>query len=107
MAIEPYSLNLINRTLVYGVLTATLALIYFGGVTTTQALSRILTRQEQQPRLAIVVSTLVISALFNPLRRRIQSFIDHRFYKRKYGSLPETSPTDRPTLFIHPRRETF
>jgi hypothetical protein len=60
VAIEPYSLNLINRTLVYGILTATLAL------------SRILTRQEQQPRLAIVVSTLVIAALFNPdLSRRL------------------------------------
>ena len=77
---------LINRTLVYGALTATLALIYFGGVVTTQAIFRALTGQEQQPQLAIVVSTLVIAALFNPLRRRIQSFIDRRFYRRKYDA---------------------
>ena len=77
---------LINRTLVYGSLTATLALIYFGGVATTQAIFRNLTGQEQQPQLAIVVSTLVIAALFNPLRRRVQSFIDRRFYRRKYDA---------------------
>jgi len=76
----------INRTLVYGSLTATLALVYFGGVTTTQAMFRVLTGQEQQPQLAVVVSTLVIAALFNPLRRRIQSFIDRRFYRRKYDA---------------------
>jgi len=77
---------LINRTLVYGSLTAMLALVYFGGVAATQALFRALTGQEQQPQLAIVVSTLVIAALFNPLRRRIQSFIDRRFYRRKYDA---------------------
>jgi hypothetical protein len=76
----------INRTLVYGSLTAMLALIYFGGVATTQAIFRALTGQEEQPQLAIVVSTLVIAALFNPLRRRIQSFIDRRFYRRKYDA---------------------
>ena len=77
---------LINRTLVYGSLTVLLALVYFGGVATTQAVFRGLTGQEQQPQLAIVVSTLVIAALFNPLRHRIQSFIDRRFYRRKYDA---------------------
>jgi hypothetical protein len=77
---------LINRTLVYGALTATLALIYFGGVAMTQAIFRALTGQEHQPQLAVVVSTLAIAALFNPLRRRIQAFIDRRFYRRKYDA---------------------
>ena len=77
---------IINRTLVYGSLTAMLALVYFGGVTATQAIFRTLTGQEQQPQLAIVVSTLVIAGLFNPLRRRIQSFIDRRFYRKKYDA---------------------
>ena len=77
---------LINRTLVYGALTASLVLVYFGGVTATQAIFRALTGQEQQPQLTVVVSTLVIAALFNPLRRRIQRFIDSRFYRRKYDA---------------------
>jgi hypothetical protein len=77
---------LINRTLVYGALTAVLALVYFGGIAATQAVFRALTGQEEQPQLAIVVSTLVIAALFNPLRRRIQSFIDRRFYRSKYDA---------------------
>jgi hypothetical protein len=76
----------INRTLVYGVLTAALVAVYFGGVAATQAIFRTLTGQEQQPQLAIVVSTLAIAALFNPLRRRTQSFIDRRFYRRKYDA---------------------
>jgi hypothetical protein len=76
----------INRALVYGSLTAMLLALYFGGVTTTQAIFRTLTGQEQQPQLAVVVSTLVIAALFNPLRRSIQSFIDRRFYRRKYDA---------------------
>jgi len=77
---------LINRTLVYGTLTATLALAYLGGVAATQTMFRALTGQEQQPQLAIVVSTLVIAALFTPLRRRIQGFIDRRFYRSKYDA---------------------
>jgi hypothetical protein len=78
---------IVNRTLVYGSLTATLALVYFGGVAITQALFQALTgQQEQQPQLAIVVSTLVIAALFNPLRHRIQGFIDRRFYRSKYDA---------------------
>jgi hypothetical protein len=76
----------INRALVYGSLSATLAALYLGGVATTQVIFRTLTGQEQQPQLAIVASTLVIAALFNPLRHRIQSFIDRRFYRRKYDA---------------------
>ena len=77
---------LINRALVYGSLTATLVAIYFVGVATTQAIFRSLTGQSEQPQLAVVVSTLAIAALFNPLRRRIQSFIDRRFYRSKYDA---------------------
>ena len=76
----------INLTLVYGSLTAMLVAVYFGGVATTQTILRALTGQTDQPQLAIVISTLVIAALFNPLRRRIQSFIDRRFYRSKYDA---------------------
>ena len=76
----------INRTLVYGSLTAMLVAVYVGGVLVVQTIFRALTGQEQQPQLAVVVSTLVIAALFNPLRRRIQSFIDRRFYRQKYDA---------------------
>ena len=65
-----YDIDLIiNRTVVYGVLTATLAAVYFGGVATTQAIFRALTGQQEQPQISVVVSTLVIAALFDPLRR--------------------------------------
>jgi hypothetical protein len=77
---------LINRTLVYGSLTLMLALVYFGGVTATQALLQTLTGQQKLPQLAVVISTLLIAALFNPLRHRIQSFIDRRFYRSKYDA---------------------
>ena len=77
---------IINRTLVYGLLSAILAAVYFGGVVASQAVFGAVTGQERQPQLAIVVSTLAIAALFNPLRRRIQSFIDRRFYRRKYDA---------------------
>jgi len=76
----------INRTLVYGSLTGILALVYFGGVTATQAIFQAFTGQGEFPQLAIVASTLVIAALFNPLRKRIQSFIDRRFYRRKFDA---------------------
>jgi hypothetical protein len=78
---------IINRTLVYGSLTAILAGVYFGSVTATQALFSILTDQQELPQLVVVTSTLLIAALFNPLRRRIQSFIDRRFYRRKYDAI--------------------
>jgi hypothetical protein len=63
-----------------------LVALYFGSVATTQTVLRALTGQAEQPQLAVVISTLVIAALFNPLRRRIQSFIDRRFYRRKYDA---------------------
>jgi hypothetical protein len=78
--------TLINRTLVYGSLTVMLALVYLGGVAMTQAIFRVVTGQEHQPQLAVVVSTLVIAAMFNPLRRRIQAFTDRRFYRSKYDA---------------------
>ena len=76
--------TLINRTLVYGSLTAILVAIYFGAVVLLQRLFVALTGEKST--LAVVVSTLVIAALFNPLRRRIQGFIDRRFYRSKYDA---------------------
>jgi hypothetical protein len=78
--------RIINRTLVYGALTVTLALLYFGVVTATQALFQGFTGEEALPQLAVVGSTLAIAALFNPLRRRIQDVIDRGFYRRRYDA---------------------
>jgi hypothetical protein len=76
--------TLINRTLVYGSLTGVLVLVYLGSVVMLQGLFHALTGQTSQ--LAVVASTLAIAALFNPLRRPIQAFIDRRFYRRKYDA---------------------
>jgi hypothetical protein len=76
----------INLTLVYAILSATLAVVYFGGIVLLQRVFAGLTGQEKLPQLAIVVSTLAIAALFNPLRRRVQAFVDRRFYRRKYDA---------------------
>jgi hypothetical protein len=75
---------LINRTLVYGSLTVTLVAIYFGGIVLLQRVFVLFTGQ--QSTLAVVASTLLIAAMFNPLRRLIQSFIDRRFYRSKYDA---------------------
>ncbi len=75
---------LINRALVYATLTATLALVYVGSVVSLQYVLRAVTGQEST--LAVVVSTLVIAALFSPLRRRVQGFVDRRFYRSKYDA---------------------
>ena len=75
---------LINRTLVYGSLTVMLVALYFGGIVVLQRIFITLTGQHST--LAVVASTLFIAALFNPLRHRIQSFVDRRFYRRKYDA---------------------
>ena len=75
---------LINRTLVYVSLTAVLTLVYVGSVVALQYVFRTLTGGESQ--LAVVASTLAIAALFIPVRRRIQSFIDRRFYRKTYDA---------------------
>jgi hypothetical protein len=80
-----YEIDLIiNRTLVYGSLTATLVGVYFGGIVVLQRVFVALTGE--QSTLAVVASTLAIAAMFNPLRRRIQGFVDRRFYRRKYDA---------------------
>jgi hypothetical protein len=74
----------INRALVYGSLTATLALVYLSCVVSLQYAFRTLTGSDSQ--LAVVASTLAIAALFSPLRRRVQAFVDRRFYRKKYDA---------------------
>jgi hypothetical protein len=80
-----YDIDLvINRTLVYGVLSVTLALVYFGSIALLQGTWIALTGQTSQ--LAVVASTLLIAALFNPVRHRIKAFIDRRFFRNKYDA---------------------
>jgi hypothetical protein len=80
-----YDIDLIiNRALVYGSITAMLAVVYVGSVVGLQSVFRGLTGQEST--LANVASTLAIAALFGPLRRRVQAFVDRRFYRRKYDA---------------------
>ena len=80
-----YEIDLIiNRTLVYGSLTATLVALYLGVIVVLQRVFILLSGQ--QSTLAVVASTLLIAALFTPLRRRIQCFIDRRFYRRKHDA---------------------
>jgi UPF0716 family protein affecting phage T7 exclusion len=76
---------LINKTLVYGSLTVSLAAVYFGSVVALQRTFVFLSGESSQ--LTIVASTLAIAALFNPLRKRIQTFVDRRFYREKYDAV--------------------
>jgi hypothetical protein len=76
--------RIVNRALVYGALSVALVLVYLGGVISLQYAFRTFAGGESQ--LAVVASTLAIAALFNPLRRRIQTAVDRRFYRSKYDA---------------------
>ncbi len=78
--------TLINKALVYGLLTTLLAAVYAGLIIGLESLAGVITRQGSQQPVVLVVSTLAIYALFQPLRSRIQRVIDRRFYRRKYDA---------------------
>jgi hypothetical protein len=87
-----YDIDLIvNRTLVYAVLTAMLGLLYFGSVVLLQTGFQIATGQEESVPVVTVLSTLVIAAMFGPLRQRVQEMIDRRFYRQRYDAARELS----------------
>lgn len=99
---------LINRTLVYGMLTVSLALIYSGLVIGLQSLVRAITGEALRSPVIIVASTLVIASLFHPLRRNLQKTIDRRFYRRKYDAaktLEAFSATLRSEVDLNQLRE--
>jgi hypothetical protein len=77
---------LIRRTLIYGSLSGILAAVYFSAVIAAQAIGQAVTRVKSPPDVVIVATTLLIAGLFMPLRRRLQAFIDRRFYRRKYDA---------------------
>jgi hypothetical protein len=99
---------IIQRTIVYAILTAILGLVYFSVIVLMQLIFRGITGQSSD--LAIVASTLVIAALFTPLRRRVQSAIDHRFFRRKYDAekvLAAFNTTARHQVDINKLTDTF
>jgi len=99
---------IINRTLVYGTLTAILALVYFGLVIGLESLVHLITGQVGQSPIIIVASTLAIAALFQSLRHRLQRVIDRRFYRRKYDAaktLEAFSATLRSEVDLNQLRE--
>ena len=107
---------IIRLTLVYGLLTGLLGLVYFDGVVLLQQIFRTLSGQTGQ--VAIVITTLLMAALFNPLRRRIQSVIDRRFFRQKYNAdqalarfavaaRDSTVPADLTTMLLDITRETL
>src|SRR6266852_1047622 len=100
--------TIINRTLVYGSLTALLALAYFGLVIGLGSLVRLFTGQVSQSPVVIVASTLAIAALFQPLRHRLQKIVDRRFYRSKYDAaktLEAFSATFRNEVDLNQLRE--
>jgi hypothetical protein len=77
---------LINRTLVYGLLTGILGALYAGLIIGLESLARLFGGQAANNSVTLILSTLVIAVLFLPVRRRMQAFIDRRFYRRKYDA---------------------